>query len=69
MIWSAYDDRPLWRATPLAHTFTWLCLIGDKPQKTERSWDVDEALVGAAQANDDSTKADDCSNNKERPAQ
>ena len=68
-IWSAHDDRTLWRATQLAHPLARLCAIGDYPEEPERCRNIEEALVGAAQANNYSAKVDGCSNKQERPAQ
>jgi hypothetical protein len=39
-----------------------LCAIGDHPEESERCRNVEEALVGATETNNDSAKVDGCSN-------
>ncbi len=68
-IWSTHDDRTLWRATQLAHPLARLCAIGDHPEESECGRNIEEALIGATQANNHRTKVDGCSNKQERPAQ
>ena len=53
----------------MTDTLTRLSAIGDHPEKSERCRNIEEALIGATQANNDSAKVDGCSNKQERPAQ
>jgi hypothetical protein len=46
----------------LTHTLTRLSSIGDHPEESERCRNIEEALIGATQANNDSAKVDGCSN-------
>ena len=53
----------------MTDTLTRLSSIGDHPEESERCRNIEEALIGATQANNDSAKVDGCSNKQERPAQ
>ncbi len=50
-------------------SLAWLRAIGDHPEESERCRNIEEALVGAAQANNDSADVDGSSNKQERPTQ
>ena len=56
-------------ATQLTHPLAWLRSIGDYPEESESCRNIDESLVGAAQANNYSAKVDGCSNKQEWPTQ
>ena len=53
----------------MTDTLTRLSSIGDHPEESESCRNVEEALVGATETNNDSAKVDGCSNKQERPAQ
>ena len=53
----------------MTDTLTRLGSIGDHPEESERCRNIEEALIGATQANNDSAKVDGCSNKQEGPAQ
>jgi hypothetical protein len=53
----------------LPDSLAWLRAIGDHPEESERCRNIEEALVGAAQANNYSADVDGCSNKQERPTQ
>ena len=53
----------------MADALTRLSAIGDQPEEAECRRNVEEALVGATETNNDSAKVDGCSNKQERPAQ
>jgi hypothetical protein len=58
----------LWCASQRAHPFAWLRTVGNQPEQAECRRDVEEALVGAAQANNHGAKIHGGGNKEERPA-